>query len=375
MITHYQQIDTAFAVLSDDDFLLSEPIVMDSRSKLNKADSIFVKDQSPCLKTSPAITVVESNNGERNSSFLRSILATIFLLLALLCGYYALPNTKGVAVPSGTTQIEKRYVTKNIEDIQVGDEVYAFDIENGKTVKRRVTNVLQRTNDHLRYLTVHDSTETQIFETTDSHPFWVVTDTPDLRRAAEENVIDNGTWLHHENVDVTEHGYYVEAGKLRVGDIFISPHGKRSTLEKTERTEYPNGITVYNFEVEDNHNYFVIANPEAFQKGAEPVLVHNTNQCLHGNSKDSLKPATLYAKVDKDGNFLKWGISQNPPTRYSKSQLEGGKLNDNYVHGTGTRSDILDRERKLVERFPGPENHEPWAGRKKSEHLNYDPSK
>jgi hypothetical protein len=175
----------------------------------------------------------------------------------------------------GTTQIEKRYVTKNIEEIQVGDEVYAFDVETGETVKRRVTNVLQRTSDHLRYLTVHDSNKTQIFETTDSHPFWVVTDTPDLSRAAQENVTDNGVWLHHENVDTTEHGYYVEAGHLQVGDVFISPHGKLSTLEKTERTEYPNGITVYNFEVEDNHNYFVIANPEAFQNGAEPVLVHN----------------------------------------------------------------------------------------------------
>jgi hypothetical protein len=307
MTNRYQPIDVAFATLGDDDFLLPEPVAMDSVLKFKKPASTLIMDQSPRPKTSPTMSITESKNGERKSSFLHSILATIFLLLAIFCGYYALPTIESVAVPSGTTQIEKRYVTKNIEDIQVGDEVYAFDVETGETVKRRVTNVLQRTSDHLRYLTVYDSNETQVFETTDSHPFWVVTDTPDLSRAAEENVTDNGVWLYHENVDVTERGYYVEAGKLRVGDVFISPNGKRSTLEKTERTAYPNGITVYNFEVEDNHNYFVIANLEAFQNGAEPVLVHNARKC---QTEPTLPPKDI---VLSNGVRIFRNIDDHPP--------------------------------------------------------------
>jgi hypothetical protein len=64
---------------------------------------------------------------------------------------------------------------------------------------------------------------------------------------------------------------------LRVGDKFIGPSGELAVLVDSQRADYPDGITVYNFAVEDDHNYFVIANYEAFQNGAQPVLVHNAN--------------------------------------------------------------------------------------------------
>jgi hypothetical protein len=34
-------------------------------------------------------------------------------------------------------------------------------------------------------------------------------------------VDENGTILYHENIGVTEHGYWVEAKDLRVGDVFL----------------------------------------------------------------------------------------------------------------------------------------------------------
>jgi hypothetical protein len=83
--------------------------------------------------------------------------------------------------------------------------------------------------------------------------------------------------LHHENIAVTEHGYYVEAKDLKVGDVFLGANDELTTLTETHRKDFPEGITVYNFSVEDDHNYFVIANYEAFQNGAQPVLVHNAN--------------------------------------------------------------------------------------------------
>ena len=90
----------------------------------------------------------------------------------------------------------------------------------------------------------------------------------------------------------------------------------------------------------------------------------NQKNVIHGNSKNSSKPSTIYAKFDKEGKFKKWGISQNPAKRYSKKQLADGEI-VTYKRGTGSRSSILKRERKLTERFPGPENNEPWAGIKK----------
>lgn len=82
----------------------------------------------------------------------------------------------------------------------------------------------------------------------------------------------------------------------------------------------------------------------------------------HGNNSDSDAPATLYGKFDRNGKFEKWGISQDTSTRYSKADLAGGRLKR---YRTGKRSDILKRERRLVERFPGPKNKESWAGVKR----------
>ena len=103
-----------------------------------------------------------------------------------------------------------------------------------------------------------------------------------------------------------------------------------------------------------------------FSAGANPVkacicMIDSTEK-KHGNSIDSEIPATLYGRFDSDGNFEKWGISQDPSTRYSTTVLDGGQLK---TYRSGPRSEILKQERRLVERFPGPLNKEPWAGSKK----------
>jgi len=81
----------------------------------------------------------------------------------------------------------------------------------------------------------------------------------------------------------------------------------------------------------------------------------------HGNKVDE-RPATLYAKYDKDGNFLKWGVTkhENPSKRYTRSQIDGGTVRP---LERGARSEMIKKERDLVERSPGPANREPWAGR------------
>jgi len=50
-----------------------------------------------------------------------------------------------------------------------------------------------------------------------------------------------------------------EAKDLREGDVFLGANGELLTLVDMERIEFPDGITVYNFTVDGNHNYFVIA--------------------------------------------------------------------------------------------------------------------
>lgn len=94
----------------------------------------------------------------------------------------------------------------------------------------------------------------------------------------------------------------------------------------------------------------------AYDGGSKILL----SESAHGNTA-GFQPATLYERYDADGNFLKYGISQNPSTRYTQKELAGGFLIETK---TGPRKEILKTERDLVETNPGPLNKEPWAGKR-----------
>jgi RHS repeat-associated protein len=83
----------------------------------------------------------------------------------------------------------------------------------------------------------------------------------------------------------------------------------------------------------------------------------------HGNRAGD-QPATLYERYDRDGNFQKHGVSQDPAKRYTQKELDGGYL---IRTQTGPRKDILRVERDLVETKPGPLNKEKWAGKRSGE--------
>ena len=110
-----------------------------------------------------------------------------------------------------------------------------------------------------------------------------MTDDPDLERAARSVVDENGVWLYHENVNPTEHGFWVEAKDLRVGDVFLGANGELSTLINAVRVEQEGGIAVFNFTVKGNHNYYILA--KNYEYGQTSVLVHNGKLC-NGVSKD-----------------------------------------------------------------------------------------
>jgi hypothetical protein len=136
--------------------------------------------------------------------------------------------------------------------------------------QQEVTAIFVREIDHINYLTIVDETgNEQIIEVTDGHPFWVVTDDPDFSRAAN----DYSDGLYHGDLGPGLNGYWVEAKDLREGDVLLGANGELSTVVSNERVEFPEGITVYNFTVEGNHDYFVIA--QADEYGQTCVLAHN----------------------------------------------------------------------------------------------------
>lgn len=80
---------------------------------------------------------------------------------------------------------------------------------------------------------------------------------------------------------------------------------------------------------------------------------------LHGNSRLSDATTFLYRRVTNDGGFQKWGITNSLKGRYSSTELGTDQL---IPMTYGSRSDMVDLERWLVESDPGPLNGESWAG-------------
>ena len=96
------------------------------------------------------------------------------------------------------------------------------------------------------------------------------------------------------------------------------------------------------------------------QFAPNPATVHaGTSASVHGNSRNSSALTYLYRLEDDEGELVKWGITSNIKGRYPASFLEDKTL---VPMTSGSRSDMLNLERWIVERDPGPLNLERWAG-------------
>ena len=106
---------------------------------------------------------------------------------------------------------------------------------------------------------------------------------------------------------------------------------------------------------------------EVIESKTVPKIVESTTiekPVIHGNSKNSPKPTVLYKLEHNDGTYLKTGITsnKNPEARYSKSFMKDKKM---IILDRGSRADMLNKERQIVKKNPGPFNRERWAGSEK----------
>jgi hypothetical protein len=157
-------------------------------------------------------------------------------------------------------------LTRNIEDIRVGDLVLAKDQddESDDAQLRAVTAVSVRTCDHVRVLVIQDSQgNVETLRTTDEHPFFITNlTTPALEAGETSGASGAGGW--------------VTADQLRAGDTLSGLDGEIGfTVLSSTREERPQGILVYNLTVEGDHTYFV-----ADSEGqAHAVWAHNAKWC------------------------------------------------------------------------------------------------
>ena len=184
---------------------------------------------------------------------------------------------------------------KSIEEIQVGDYVWASNPDTGETDLKKVVQTF--INDS--YELVHIFADNEEIIATSEHPFYV----------------PNQGWVIAKN--------------LRAGDILVTVNGKYVIVEKIQHEILENPVKVYNFEVADFHTYFV---------SDCAVLVHNTCKKI-GNQK---------------GN-APWGNqAQNKQFRsivkeYNLNDKQARRLHD-IISGRGlSRNEIID---ELLYLFP-----------------------
>ena len=118
-----------------------------------------------------------------------------------------------------------------IEEIQVGDYVWAWDEESGNVALKRVEDTFIRESSEL----VHIYVNGEEIIATPEHPFY----TP-------------------------VYGW-TSAAHLRAGDILVLVNGEYVVVEKVQHELLESPVKVYNFQVEDYHTYYV----------GVGVLVHN----------------------------------------------------------------------------------------------------
>ena len=123
---------------------------------------------------------------------------------------------------------------KRIEDIVAGDKIMAADPDTFEIAEKTVLETYVRQVDKLVHITING----EEIVTTDNHPFYV------------------------------QGRGFINAGSLLVGDKLVSLNGEDLIVEDyyIKLTEEP--VSVYNFQVEDFHTYFV---------GDCSVWVHNKN--------------------------------------------------------------------------------------------------
>jgi hypothetical protein len=186
--------------------------------------------------------------------------------------------------PAGTL-IQTEFGTKPIEDIQIGDRVWAYDEDTGTTALQPVVDVMENESDH----TISLYTETEVIETTALHPFY------------------------------TEEGWK-DASELQKGDKILTKKQEKIEIKKVEFNYEPK--KVYNFTVANFHTYFV---------GVLAWLVHNAGRCLSEFAKkgekwaiDILRGIAFNKKMNKEMLELanKKGLKYFSETWIKK----GGKL-------------------------------------------------
>jgi RHS repeat-associated protein len=185
---------------------------------------------------------------------------------------------------------------KPIEEIQAGDVALSWNEEAMYVEYKRVAQTFVRQADGVLEVAIEG--EASSLRVTTEHPFFVRRECSDL----------DGEW--------------VEAVKLSPGDQVKRPNGKWAQVR---RIVWQAGkVTVYNFEVADNHNYFV---------GNLGTLVHNDCNDDALKAEANNKGGKFYSLMGSEGYTGDDGIKRlrDAPAVDTSSGIYGGDTFNNHT--------------------------------------------
>ena len=161
---------------------------------------------------------------------------------------------------TGDTLVATENGQKRIDEIEVGEKVWSYDIFTGETELKEVVTVFVHECDEI----LHLHTSNDDIDTTTNHPFYV---------------IGKG---------------WVAAGDLTAGDEIYLIDGLTAFITGAELEKLEEPIRVYNIEVLDNHTYFV---------GDKAVLVHND---YGGNNNNGSNGGSNNGNTNDHSNGPAW---------------------------------------------------------------------
>ncbi|CAM3570356.1 RNase A-like domain-containing protein [Nocardiopsis gilva] len=187
----------------------------------------------------------------------------------------------------GTPVLLADGTTAPIENVAVGNEVWAFDPLTGEEGPRPVTATITGSGEKtlVEITTVDDEGDTGSVTATDEHPFWV----PDVAEWVDAIDLEPGTWLR------TSSGTWVQVTATKV-----------HTAANAQ---------VHNLTVGGLHTYYVGT------IGAS-VLVHNKSGCVPGGGlrkHEELGGHTIERHVAKSEKWLRRRLKNDPDMTQASS--------------------------------------------------------
>nr|WP_039935269.1 TIGR04388 family protein [Leptospira inadai] len=238
------------------------------------------------------------------------------------------------------TLIRTKEGLKPIEKIEIGDLVLSLDPKTGEMSYKRVSRLFSKETPLIHRVTY---TNGNVINTTWNHPFYIrgkgFTEVRNIQE--EERSVTVASIRNSSRIERTS-GIQIGASLAAIGSRSSSSNSAtwkdeiRGTVGIAKIEEVYEKTKVYNFEVEDNHTYFV---------GKDGVLVHNDAGCMAGGFATGVGKS-IARLVDAPQHLIETGASIAAPDNFRVTDEFGRPVNEHPLEAPlskGVASTLYDK--------------------------------